>query len=105
MPNVSASLSEEAYRIWQEHDGKKSPWISELIMQGDGIMRLNEAFRAKVGHLQALLAEALMQLYSMRQGLSDEEWQREWILLWNQAGEALEGSIHRFHVNDYKDKK
>ena len=104
MPNVSASLSDEAYRLWTEHEGKKSPWISELIVKGDSIMKLNIAFRAKVGHLQALLAEAMQQLRSARQGLSDEEWERNWVLLWNQVGEALEGSIHRYHLNDYKEE-
>lgn len=104
MPNVSASLSDEAYRIWTEHEGKKSPWISELIEKGDSIMRLNMGLRAKVGHLQSLLAEAMTQLRTSRQGLTEEEWERNWILLWNQVGESLEGSIHRYHLNDYKDE-
>ena len=55
MPNVSASLSDEAYAIWKAKEGKKSPWISELIVKGDLILLESEAKSLRIAHLQHLL--------------------------------------------------
>jgi hypothetical protein len=103
MPNVSASLSDAAYIIWKNKEGKRSPWVSELIVKGDAIMIESEAKSLRIGHLQNLLSQAVLQLDLARGGMSDENWTRHQKILFNECLEALEGSIHRFHLNDYKE--
>lgn len=97
MPNVSASLSDQAYEIWKAQEGKKSPWISSLIVEGVTILAKNQALDLRVGNLQALVAELLLDLYVSRGGLEDQKWSEEQVLLWNKAVESLNDSIHRYH--------
>ena len=103
MPNVSASLSDPAYLIWKNKEGKRSPWVSELIVKGDAIMMESEAKSLKIGHLQNLISQAELQLDLSRGGMSYEMWTKQQKILFYECLTALEGSIHRFHLNDYKD--
>lgn len=102
MPNVSASLSDEAYAIWKAKEGKKSPWISSLIVKGDLIMMESEAKSLRIAHLQHLLSRVCLDLDISRGG-SGHYWTTEKRLLFNECLAQLEGTIHRFAINDYKD--
>lgn len=69
MPNVSASLSDDAYRIWTAKEGKKSPWISKLIVQGDLILMESEAKSLRIAHLQGLISKIVLDLDLARGGV------------------------------------
>lgn len=71
MPNVSASLSDEAYAIWQSWEGKKSPRISSLIVKGDIILLESEAKSLRIAHLQHLLSQVCLDLDIARGGVGD----------------------------------
>lgn len=102
MPNVSASLSDEAYAIWKAKEGKKSPWISELIVKGDMILLESEAKSLRIAHLQHLLSRVCLDLDIARGG-SKHYWTQEKRVLFNECLAQLEGTIHRFAISDYKD--
>lgn len=98
MPNVSASLSDEAYAIWQAHEGKRSPWVSKLIEEGDQIMARKEALSVRVGYLMGLLSSMMTELRLAKQGVKAEEYPERTLLLLGQCLEALEGTVH-FHYH------
>ena len=102
MPNVSASLSDEAYAIWKAKEGKKSPWISQLIVKGDVILLESEAKSLRIAHLQHLLSKIVLDL-NLARGGSEHYWTKDKRLLFNECLSQLEGTIHRFAINDYKD--
>ena len=102
MPNVSASLSDEAYTIWKAKEGKKSPWISELIVKGDLILLESEAKSLRIAHLQHLLSQVCLDLDIARGGSESHYWTKEKKLLFNECLNQLEGTIHRFAISDYK---
>ncbi len=103
MPNVSASLSDEAYAIWQAKEGKKSPWISSLIVKGDIILLESEAKSLRIAHLQHLLSQVCLDLDIARGGSETHYWTEKKKLLFNECLSQLEGTIHRFAINDYKE--
>lgn len=94
MPNVSASLSDEAYEAWKAYPGKKSPWISELITESGTLVMKNEALNTRVGYLQGVISSMLTQLYLARGGWEHDNWSEEQVLFWNLCLDCLEGSIH-----------
>ena len=97
MPNVSASLSDEAYEIWRSHEGKRSPWVSKLIVEGALILARNGALDLRIGSLQAIISDLLLDLLIDRQGEKDNPLSPEQVLLWNRAVESLSDSIHYYH--------
>ncbi len=103
MPNVSASLSDEAYAIWQSWEGKKSPRISSLIVKGDVILLESEAKSLRIAHLQHLLSQVCLDLDIARGGSETHYWTKKKKLLFNECLYQLEGTIHRFGFNDYKE--
>lgn len=102
MPNVSASLSDQAYAIWKTKEGKKSPWISELIVKGDLILMASEAKSLRIAHLQHLLSRIVLDL-DLSRGGDKHYWTTDKKLLFNECLNQLEGTIHRFAISDYKD--
>ena len=94
MPNVSASLSDEAYRVWMAHQGKKSPWVSKLIIEGETILAKNEALEIRVGYLMGLLSSMMTELKLSKQGVNEEEWAERTLLLLDQCMDALDGTVH-----------
>tara|TARA_Y100000114_G_scaffold153175_1_gene172677 strand:- start:483 stop:791 length:309 start_codon:yes stop_codon:yes gene_type:complete len=102
MPNVSASLTDEAYAIWERKEGKKSPWVSELIVKGDSIMLESQAKSLRIAHLQGLLSRIVLDLDIARGGHT-HYWTEDKKLLFNECLTQLEGTIHRFAQSDYKD--
>jgi hypothetical protein len=104
VPNISASLSDEAYAIFRDYPGKKSPWINDLILEGDDLFRKWKALDHRCGYLQGIIAELMMDLFISRQGLEDDSLTQERVLRWNQALDSLDGTIH-FHRFKFQELK
>lgn len=102
---MSASLSDEAYEIWKEHPGKKSPWISQLIVEGVTILARNEALDLRVGYLQSIISELLVDLLVSWGGLEESEMTPQQVLLWNKAVQSLHDSIHYYHFQERADQE
>jgi len=104
VPNVSASLSDEAYRVWMAHQGKKSPWVSKLIIEGETILAKNEALEIRVGYLMGLLSSMMTELKLSKQGVNEEEWAERTLLLLDQCMDALDGTVHYHYHQSYVDQ-
>ncbi len=101
VPNVSASLSDEAYAIWQAHEGKRSPWVSKLIEEGDSIMKKAESLDVRVGYLMGLLSSLMTEVRLANQGLKAEEYAERTLILLGQCLDALDGTVHYYyHTTD-----
>ena len=100
MPNISASLSDEAYAIFRDYPGKKSPWINDLILEGDDLFRKWKALDNRVGYLQGVISIIMTDLFLSRQGVEGHPLSLEQVLRWNQALDALDGTI-MFHNHSF----
>jgi len=97
VPNVSASLSDEAYAIWKDHEGKRSPWVSKLIVEGDEIMQKKEALDVRVGYLLGLLSSAMTEIRLSKQGVEPQDYPERTLLLLEQCLDALDGTVHYYY--------
>lgn len=108
MPNISASISDEAYQIWREYPGKKSPWINDLILEGDDLFRRWKALDLRCGYLQGIISSLMMELFVARGGLEGYIPSEMQVESWNKALESLDGTIHFHHfqfLEDVQDQK
>lgn len=97
MPNVSASLSDEAYAIWKDHEGKRSPWVSRLIVEGDQILKKNQALDVRVGYLMGLLSSAMTEIRLAKQGVKAEDYPERTLILLGQCLDVLDGTVHYYY--------
>ena len=87
---ISATLSEEAAKIYNEWEKqKKSAILSEMIVRKDSIYKHNEALIKQKSNLQRLMSNAMVQIY-----LNDPKHP-----LVKELNECLEGTIYYQYWN------
>jgi hypothetical protein len=96
MPNVSASLSDEAYIIWRDHQGNKSQWISDLVINNSTYPARVEALNRRIDVCFGLLAESFRHVNAFRGGSADDITDKHALLLQQKILDQLEGTLHYF---------